>query len=144
MNGAFVGLAAPRLARQRALAKHAADSVRGRAGLTLSCDPPWLTVCFEADGRKTEGICDAIEASGSWSNSVKIAIGRLPATVSEITPPVAASISIAELPNTVIHRNVNTVGTISTAMTNSRIVRPRETRAMNMPTNGDHAIHQPQ
>ena len=27
---------------------------------------------------------------------------------------------------------------------NSRMVRPRETRAMNMPTKGDQAIHQPQ
>src|SRR5699024_12315370 len=36
------------------------------------------------------------------------------------------------------------VGTNSTAMTNSRIVRPRDTRAMNMPTNGLQLIRQPQ
>ena len=35
-------------------------------------------------------------------------------------------------------------GTSSTPTTNSRIVRPRDTRAMNMPTKGDQAIHQPQ
>ena len=31
-----------------------------------------------------------------------------------------------------------------TPTVNSRIVRPRDTRAMNMPTNGDHDSHQPQ
>ncbi len=33
-------------------------------------------------------------------------------------------------------------GTSTTTVTNSRIVRPREIFAMNMPTNGDHEIHQ--
>ncbi|MNC67623.1 hypothetical protein D3C75_1181330 [compost metagenome] len=51
---------------------------------------------------------------------------------------------MAELPKTVIHRKVKAVGTSSTPMTNSRTVRPREMRAMNMPTNGDQAIHQAQ
>ena len=32
----------------------------------------------------------------------------------------------------------------STQMTNSRTERPLETRAMNMPTNGDQEIHQTQ
>src|SRR5699024_4427351 len=36
------------------------------------------------------------------------------------------------------------VGTSSTPATNCRIVRPREIRAMNTPTNGDQEIHQPQ
>jgi hypothetical protein len=35
-------------------------------------------------------------------------------------------------------------GMISTQMMNSRTVRPRLTRAMNMPTNGDQEIHQAQ
>src|SRR5699024_10817748 len=35
-------------------------------------------------------------------------------------------------------------GTNSTARTNSRLVRPRATRAMNMPTNGLQLIHLPQ
>src|SRR5690606_41804973 len=50
----------------------------------------------------------------------------------------------ALLPYTVIHRKVKPSGTSSTPTTNSRTVRPREIRAMNMPTNGDHATHQPQ
>jgi hypothetical protein len=39
---------------------------------------------------------------------------------------------------------VSSAGTNSTPPMNSRIVRPREMRAMNMPTNGDQEIHQPQ
>ncbi|MNI52410.1 hypothetical protein D3C73_1071870 [compost metagenome] len=51
---------------------------------------------------------------------------------------------MAVSPNTVIQNSVKPAGTSSTPVTNSRIVRPREMRAMNMPTKGDHAIHQPQ
>ena len=51
---------------------------------------------------------------------------------------------MAELPKTVIQRKVKAVGTSSTPMMNSRTVRPREIRAMNIPTNGDQAIHQAQ
>ena len=51
---------------------------------------------------------------------------------------------MAVLPKTVIHRKVNPAGTSSTFNRNSRTVRPREIRAMNIPTNGDQAIHQAQ
>ena len=47
-------------------------------------------------------------------------------------------------PSAVNHRNPRSVGTSSAPATNSRIVRPREIRAMNTPTKGDQAIHQPQ
>jgi len=47
-------------------------------------------------------------------------------------------------PKTVIHRVHASEGTISTETMNSRTVRPRETRAMNMPTKGDQEIHQAQ
>lgn len=67
---------AARVARQRALANHAADSVRARDGLTLSCDPAWLTVCFEAEGRKTEAICDALEQSGELKIGYGLVHGR--------------------------------------------------------------------
>ena len=36
------------------------------------------------------------------------------------------------------------VGTPNTAITNSRIERPFEIRAMKIPTNGDQLIHHPQ
>ncbi|MNC47312.1 hypothetical protein D3C75_963650 [compost metagenome] len=51
---------------------------------------------------------------------------------------------IAESPNTVIHSKVKPAGTNSTPQTNSRMVRPREIRAMNKPTKGDQDNHQPQ
>ena len=38
----------------------------------------------------------------------------------------------------------NSDGRKRTPRTNSRTDRPYEIRAMNIPTNGDHAIHQPQ
>ncbi|MNO97368.1 hypothetical protein D3C76_890740 [compost metagenome] len=47
-------------------------------------------------------------------------------------------------PNAVIHNTETSDGTSSTAIRNSRTVRPRLTRAMNMPTNGDQLIHQAQ
>ena len=51
---------------------------------------------------------------------------------------------IAVPPSTVIHNTQASDGTSNTATMNSRTVRPRDTRAMNMPTNGDHEIHQAQ
>ena len=49
-----------------------------------------------------------------------------------------------DVPNAVSQTMPTAVGTSSTPMMNSRIVRPRETRAMNIPTKGDHEIHHAQ
>ncbi len=54
------------------------------------------------------------------------------------------SIQMALLPKAVIHSRLKAVGTSSTPVTNWRMVRPREMRAMNMPTKGDQEIHQAQ
>ena len=51
---------------------------------------------------------------------------------------------IAVPPMTENHRAVIMVGTSMTPRMNSRMVRPREIRAMNTPTKGDQLIHQPQ
>lgn len=76
--------------------------------------------------------------------------------VTELTvgSPVAGSVPIivpnwfcthsAKLPNTVNHTRLTRVGASSTPMMNSRMVRPREMRAMKMPTNGAQLTHQPQ
>lgn len=50
----------------------------------------------------------------------------------------------ALLPKIDSHSRVNTNGMISVPTTNWRMVRPREMRARNRPTNGDHATHQAQ
>ena len=42
------------------------------------------------------------------------------------------------------HTRLTTVGTRRTPVTNSRMVRPREIRAMNIPTNGVHETHHAQ
>src|SRR5690606_36974030 len=66
-------------------------------------------------------------------------------TAEEICPAATVwSRIIAVLPNTVLHRKVNSVGMNRTATMNSRTVRPREIRAMNMPTKGDQEIHHAQ
>ena len=50
----------------------------------------------------------------------------------------------ALLPNTDSHSRVKVNGIISVPITNWRMVRPREIRARNRPTNGDHATHHAQ
>ena len=45
-------------------------------------------------------------------------------------------------PKILIHKKVKREGTRTTPKINSVMVRPLDTRAMNIPTNGDHAIHQ--
>ena len=51
---------------------------------------------------------------------------------------------IAAPPKTQNHTSDTRLGTSSTPVTNWRMVRPREIRAMNMPTNGVHEIHHAQ
>ena len=53
----------------------------------------------------------------------------------------AITYDIAVPPKAPIHKILTIVGTMMTQKTNSRTVRPRETRAINMPTNGDQEIH---
>ena len=50
----------------------------------------------------------------------------------------------ALFPKIVIQTKVNPTGTNNTPRTNSLIVLPLETRAINIPTKGAHAIHQAQ
>ena len=57
--------------------------------------------------------------------------------------PVCCS-RIAAPPKTQNQTRLTRLGTRITPLTNWRIVRPREMRAMNMPTNGVHESHQAQ
>src|SRR5690606_18821923 len=83
-------------------------------------------------------------SSGNRSRSTNSDTGRLSSTAAAMPPSPNISMLSALLPETVIHRNVTIVGTNRTPLTNPRTLRPYEMRAMNMPTNGDHEIHQPQ
>ncbi|MDF9791391.1 hypothetical protein M2440_002092 [Methylorubrum extorquens] len=87
---------------------------------------------------------EAIMPNGRCPSISNRATGMLSLTICASGTAPARSISMAVLPNTVIQKKVNSTGTSSTPVTNSRMVRPREIRAMNMPTKGDHAIYQPQ
>src|SRR5699024_3822665 len=49
-----------------------------------------------------------------------------------------------DIPNVENHKRLTTVGTIRIPDKNSLIVLPFDTRAINIPTNGAHAIHQAQ
>ena len=63
-----------------------------------------------------------------------------------LTPsaPRAFSKSMEAPPNVDIQSAHTIVDAINAHKTNSRIVRPREMRAINMPTKGDQAIHHAQ
>ncbi|MNE79493.1 hypothetical protein D3C80_1759840 [compost metagenome] len=88
---------------------------------------------------------EVIAVPGRYSKKWKRAVDRSVCTASEMAPAATPrSRLMAELPKTVIHRKVKAEGTSNTPIRNSRTVRPREMRAMNMPTNGDQAIHQAQ
>ena len=84
-------------------------------------------------------------APGSCSRKWNRAVDRSALTACEIAPAaVVMSRVMAVFPKTVIQRKVKPEGTSKTFRMNSRTVRPREMRAMNMPTNGDQAIHHAQ
>src|SRR6218665_121275 len=84
------------------------------------------------------------ELSGKFSSMTKRDTGRFSCTAVAMPPAPNISMFSAVLTKMVIHRNVMNVGTSMTPMMNSRMVRPKDTRAMNMPTKGDQAIHQAQ
>ncbi|MNV60614.1 hypothetical protein D3C71_1530840 [compost metagenome] len=83
-------------------------------------------------------------ASGRYSKKRNSSASTLPAAWASAPWATWVSIQIAPLPNAVIHSRLKAVGISSTPTTNSRTVRPREMRAMNMPTNGDQDTHQAQ
>ena len=65
-------------------------------------------------------------------------------TAATSVPAVSSSTNSADPPKVAIQKKENSDGRNRTPSTNSRTVRPFEMRAMNIPTNGDHEIHQPQ
>ena len=87
---------------------------------------------------------DVTSANGNaWSMS-NSAVATLSLTAAATSRTPSSCNFSAVPPKTDIHRKLSSDGTITTPRISSRTVRPLETRAMNMPTNGDHEIHQPQ
>ena len=87
---------------------------------------------------------DTGPAQGRYSKKRNSSASTLPTVCASAPLAMCVSTQIAPLPKAVIHSRLKAVGTSSTPMTNSRMVRPREMRAMNMPTKGDQEIHQAQ
>lgn len=89
---------------------------------------------------------DAIVASGNSFNAAKSAISvSVPSPIAfQIPPSEKISRLIPDPPKIVNHSAQNSVGTAKTPKMNSRTVRPLETRAINVPTKGDQAIHHAQ
>ena len=88
--------------------------------------PTRLEICASGSSRSV---------ANSFKGSSASAAARLPPTTSW---------SIAKVPKAVNHTTDTRDGSITTKKTVWRTVRPREMRAMNMPTNGAHAVHQAQ
>src|SRR5690606_15426083 len=82
-----------------------------------------------ADSGSWPSMADSCSSSGASRTPVELAL---------------SSRSKAVPPKAVIHNTDTSEGTRVTAIGNSRTVRPRLTRAMNMPTKGDQLIHQAQ
>ena len=84
--------------------------------------------------------------SGRLSSKVNRAASVWPSSTTGpvMLPGSLRSISMPVRPMMEIHTTVKMDGRASTPPMNSRTVRPREMRAMNMPTNGDQQIVQAQ
>ena len=87
---------------------------------------------------------DITAPQGSALNMAKSAVDTSALTASDRGTPCMISRCSAVPPNTENHTNAASVGASTVPRMNSRIVRPRETRAMNRPTKGDQLIHQAQ
>ena len=87
---------------------------------------------------------DAAPDSGKDSSmaNIPVAMSFSTAPARSFTPPSCRFRAVP--PNTDIHRKESNDGTATTPTIISRTDRPLEMRAMNMPTNGDQEIHQPQ
>ena len=82
-------------------------------------------------------------AIGNCSSSVNSATSGWATASIRFACPLSCRL-IAVPPRIANHTNVTPLGISSTPMTNSRIVRPFEMRARNVPTNGAHEIHHTQ
>src|SRR3712207_4604065 len=83
-------------------------------------------------------------ARGNCSKKLKSSTSGLSASADSAPWARFMSIQMAPLPKTVIHRNMKSDGTSSTATMYSRMVRPFDMRAMKSPTNGAQLIHHAQ
>ena len=84
-------------------------------------------------------------AIGYWSSSAKSEIAAPCSFTASTRPPWPTSSEWSAAPPMMVNQmKVTALGISSTPVTNSRIVRPREMRAMKTPTKGAQLTHQAQ
>lgn len=119
------------------------DGFSSPADLIIASVKPALTTLVTTK-RKAAKIVVAwvTPLSGNCCNSAKVVASRLTLfiSISELSPRKALKKPTPpKTPNQTIENNE---GATITPIRNSRIVRPREIRAIKMPTKGDQASHQ--
>ncbi len=92
----------------------------------------------------TVATTDITAPKGSAENIANSAVDTSALTAAAIGTCCQISRCSAVPPKTANHTKPASVGASTVPTMNSRIVRPRETRAMNRPTNGDQEIHHAQ
>src|SRR5690606_7441365 len=92
----------------------------------------------------TVAIIDISMPNGSWPSMVNSAVDRFSCTACAIGRLCQISICNAVPPKTENQTKAANDGAMTVPTTNSRTVRPLDTRAMNKPTNGDQEIHHAQ
>ena len=92
----------------------------------------------------TTSIMPAGSCSSTWKSAVFESMAPSAPTTEVYPAGRVVSRKIAVPPRMPNQTTPTMVGTSSTPAMNSRTVRPREMRAMKMPTNGVQDIHQPQ
>src|SRR5699024_9676306 len=88
---------------------------------------------------------DITGAHGKFERNSNSAPGTSPwSTTTSTRPPDSSSTRNEAIPNTPNQISEKPTGSARTPVTNSRMVRPREMRAMKIPTNGAHVMVQAQ
>ena len=113
--------------------------------------PRWLIVPITVDAESavvmknvaSSTIVNTDTMPGHGSSSIKANSMASAVPSPQIDRPVRSN-SMAVPPKMENHTSVSTDGTTTMPTTNSRMVRPREMRARNMPTNGVHDTHHTQ
>lgn len=123
-----------------------------RCGTGASTLPPAVIVSITSEPEldevtkntttRTMPMNDEIAASGRPSSMMKSCNSSDASAIA--LEPCSMIWLRAAVPKVVIHNTQTADGISSTQIRNSRTVLPRETRAMNMPTKGDHDIHHAQ
>lgn len=107
---------------------------------------PSTNVAESAEVMKNEAINKMANIEMKSDNGIVLNISKIVNSVEDADKLVSPCfwISMAVVPNAENQNDPRSVGATSTPIMNSRIVRPFDTRAMNILTNGAQEIHQAQ